>query len=213
MPKPADWSIDDVKEFQAASRDWAGNKLSPDGDWGPKTEWAYGISLLPRWRQDVVKYVCSYVGRIVEINGGNIDKDGIIAGWLEDVGVLVPSPYCAAFASAGLKRAGLPFKKSASALALGRSLHQLMHYEVLPADVLYYPTDDKGHGHIEIVIANRITGLPKAQVGSVGGNRDNGVRAQRRSIEGLSFASLEPSVMFVDLPSTIELVTLKTGTR
>jgi hypothetical protein len=211
--KPADWTVDDVRDFQSMHRDWEGNALSADGLWGPKSEWAYGISRLPLWRQDVVGYACRFVGRVPEWPASsNTDKEGQIKAWLAAVGVHTPAPWCAAFASAALKCAQISFEPSAGALRLGRSLHPIMYGDVLPGDVLFYPTDDKGSGHIGIVIANRIPGWP-AQIASVEGNRNNNVRAQRRRIEGLSFASLVEPQDFVDAPMTLELVNMKVATR
>lgn len=161
-------SADIVRQFQSTHLDWEGKWLKVDGDPGPKTYWAWQISQLETWRQDVVARACSRVG-VVELDTNSGPE---INAWLKRSGANPGDPWCACFASWCISVAGLPDVRIAGAQALGKSLAATQ--EPLPGDVMWFPTGP-WQGHCGIVIA-----VGQLETASVEGNLGNEVALARR---------------------------------
>lgn len=144
-----------------------------------------------------------------EISGTNTDKAGKIAAWLRACGVAPGLAWCAAFASMCLRAAGLTVA-CAGAVRLGKMWPATD--EPLLGDLLWYPTDDQGHGHVGIVIA-----VSSEFVVSIEGNQRNGVRMVRRRRADCRFTRVplpEQAAPAVDMSVEFVVTTKVTqGTR
>ncbi|HEY3499756.1 MAG TPA: CHAP domain-containing protein [Polyangiaceae bacterium] len=112
----------------------------------------------------------------------------MIDAWLRRCGVGVGLPWCAAFASwcvenrAERKLGTIVEVAQAGALNLGR----LFPATSTPqgGDLMFFPTDDKGAGHVGIVV-----GVSPEEALCIEGNSDNRVRIVRRLRSEVRFSS------------------------
>lgn len=164
----------DLAAFQRLRVGPDGKKLTPDGNLGPKTQWAFDLEQLPAWRQKVVLGALKWVG--LTETGTNTGPE--IDGWLQACGAQQGNPWCAAFVSAVLRGAGI----GCSEASVTRLARQFPDAEVpLPGDISYWVRDD-GTGHCGIV-----TGVEPDRVSTCEGNSGNAVRTGTRPLSGLSF--------------------------
>jgi hypothetical protein len=139
--------------------------------------------------------------------GPNRDRAGKIAAWLKACGVGPDQAWCAAFASYCLRAGGVN-AKCAGAVRLGRTWPSTR--EPLLGDLIWYPTDDQGHGHIGLV----------EQVGgdfvvTIEGNQRNAVRRVRRHRAHCNFTRVPFAgvvALAPDADLTVELVTTTRAT-
>jgi hypothetical protein len=185
-----------VLRFQAAHKNHLGERLKLDGTKGPQTRWALAFESLDPARQAVVRRAQAELG-VAEVSGSNRDREGKIDRWLARCGVAPGLPWCAAFASYCLSGEGRPGVALAGACALGRKFPATD--SPVPGDLMWYPTDVKGHGHIGIV-----TGVTLSEVMCIEGNQRNAVRCVRRARGVVRFAR-------VPLPTTGELPGIPPG--
>lgn len=115
----------------------------------------------------------------------------LIRAWLRRCGVTKPSAWCAAFASWCVEEREqnggdeLVDVKSASVLRLAALFPETS--EPQPGDLMWFPTDDQGHGHVGIVV-----GVSDDEVLCIEGNSANRVRYVRRLRSEVRFASTRP---------------------
>jgi hypothetical protein len=186
-----------VLRFQAAHRNHMGERLALDGAKGPQTRWALAFASLDPGRQAIVRAAAAELG-VAEISGSNRDREGKIDLWLRRCGVGVGNPWCAAFASWCLRGVeSLSDVAVAGACNLGRKFPATL--EPYPGDLMWYPTDSKGRGHIGIV-----TGVTLSEVMTIEGNQRNAVRCVRRDRHAVRFSR-------VPLPTTGEVPGIPPG--
>ncbi len=125
-----------------------------------------------RTRAEIVERAKQHVG-----HRETAENDSpLIREWLARCGIHKPSAWCAAFASWCLEDAAL-----AGALKLGHAYHETAFPQ--PGDLMWFPTDDDGHGHIGIVID-----VSGREALCIEGNSENSVRYTRRLIEQVRFS-------------------------
>lgn len=121
----------------------------------------------------------------------------LIRPWLRRCGVNAPSAWCAAFASWCVEERdeALAFAQGrsvvvacAGALRLGRMF--LATRAPQPGDLMFFATDDEGHGHVGIVVAGDAD-----TVLCIEGNSANMVRFVRRLRSEVLFASTRDEVL------------------
>lgn len=183
-----------ILRFQTLHKNHLGERLELDGVKGPQTRWALAFASQDELRQLIVRRAQADLG-VQEIGGANHDRDGKIAFWLRRCGVGPGLAWCAAFAS-WCVTAAEPVA-IAGAVALGRKFPVTL--EPYPGDLMWYPTDDKGHGHIGIV-----TGVTLSEVMTIEGNQRNAVRCVRRDRSAVRFSR-------IPLPTTGELPGIPPG--
>jgi hypothetical protein len=168
-------SPSEVSAFQRENRDWEGKLLLPDGDFGPRTQWAYAVSLIDAPRREALRRAASKVG--LWENGDNRDPD--IDAWLLRCGLEPGLPWCAAFASWVISVVGGPDVAIAGAMRLGRRFRILAPLEPAQAgDLFFFDTDgDAGDkGHIGPLLSDETEG----EFLTCEGNHRNAVRLVRR---------------------------------
>jgi hypothetical protein len=117
-----------------------------------------------RTREQIIERAKLHVGhREVSPN-----RSPLIDAWLRRCGLGPGYPWCAAFASWCLEDVAL-----AGALNLGRHYPATKHPQ--PGDLMFFATDDKGAGHVGIVVAG-----DELTVLCIEGNSANMVRYVRR---------------------------------
>jgi hypothetical protein len=132
-------------------------------------------------RADIVERARTHVGhREVTPN-----RSTLIDHWLRRCGVARGLPWCAAFASWCIDTP----KPTAGALALGRAHSETRN--PMPGDLMWFATDDKGAGHIGIVVA----GVGLDEVLCIEGNSADGVRYVRRLRSEVKFSSTSAEVL------------------
>jgi hypothetical protein len=109
----------------------------------------------------------------------------LIDGWLRACGVPLGLPWCAAFASwcIDLK------PPRSGALSLGRRFPETRNPQ--PGDLMWFATDDRGAGHIGIVVA----GVGLDEVLCIEGNSANCIRYVRRLRSQVRFSSTSAEVL------------------
>jgi uncharacterized protein (TIGR02594 family) len=144
-----------------------------------------------RSREEIVERARRHVGhREVTPNRSPLIDEWIRRCKLDPAGAY---PWCAAFASwciedrAERKLGGTLPVAEAGALRLGRSFPATT--EPQPGDLMYFPTDDKGAGHIGIVV-----GVDPEEVLCIEGNSKNQVRIVRRLRSEVRFSSTRVEV-------------------
>lgn len=217
-------TLEQVKAFQrqlttvdgvlGAPRDWQGVALDDDGDFGPRTEWAFAIAALDPRRQAIVKRACSAVGMRETVANRGPGEPGI-DWWLRRCGVFVPddpdvplpdAAWCAAFASWCMSVAGLPHRAEAGARALAQSLRTATF--VLPGDFFWFPTGS-WQAHIAPII-----GSGPGEVATVEGNHNNEVALVRRRTSEGRIVTPFPFEAPAGIPPRLPLVTVRSaGTR
>jgi hypothetical protein len=165
----------EVAAFQRDNFGPDGKRLRPDGDLGPKTQWAMALVELPVWRHLLVTTALQHVG-LVEVGGENHGPE--IERWLEACGVEPGLPWCAAFVSAMLRLIGIECAEARVSKLVERFPETLCP---LPGDLGYWLRED-GTGHVGIV-----TGVDRMYVSLVEGNSGDGVRVVKRHMAGLKF--------------------------
>ena len=137
-----------------------------------------------RTRAEIVERARVHVGHHEMPIGSN--DSPLIRAWLRRCGVTSPAAWCAAFASWCVEDQpanGGPVQVAcAGALRLGRAFPATRNPQ--PGDLMFFATDDQGHGHVGIVIA--LLGLD--EVLCVEGNSENRVRIVRRLRSEVLFA-------------------------
>lgn len=157
----------DIAAFQRLRIGPDGQKLKPDGVMGPKTRWALAVERLPFWRMTVVLNSLAWVGH-TEVSPNSSPEIDL---WLHACGVQPGNPWCAAFASAMLRSAGIQVAE-ASVRRLVEGMTPTG--DPLPGDLSYWVNPD-GTGHVGIV-----TGVTHDTVSTCEGNSGNAVRAGLR---------------------------------
>jgi hypothetical protein len=135
----------------------------------------------PYARRVVVRRAISCIGRSETPPGSN--SSASIDAWLKACGVPPRNPWCAAFASWCLEP--LKVKPCAGAVLLGSRFPAAT--PPAPGDVMWFRTDDKGHGHIGIVI-----GVSQTEVMTVEGNVDSRVGVWRRELAKVNVGATVP---------------------
>lgn len=141
-----------------------------------------------RTRKQIVDFASGYVGhREVKPN-----RSPLIDEWLRRCGLDPEKVYawCAAFASACVEDretdAGeIVIVACAGALRLGRMFEPTRTPQ--PGDLMFFPTDGKGAGHVGIVVAG-----DDLHVLCIEGNSDNRVRFVLRLRSEVFFANVRP---------------------
>lgn len=186
---------DQVKSFQSISTDHLGKPLLVDGDWGPKTEWAWCLAHQSEDRKAVVGRAISAIG-IAEIapnRGPEIDE------WLRRCGLdpeKAAYPWCAAFASWCLSAPGCKPVALARVADLVQAYPRVTYDLALPGDLGYILRSD-GTGHVWV-----LSGFGTDQERStmqVEGNNGNAVRCTTRTAGGASgylqtFPTFRPNI-------------------
>lgn len=117
-----------------------------------------------RHRAEIVQRALSHVG-----HRETAENDSpLIREWLERCGINEPAAWCAAFASWCLEDVAL-----AGAVKLGRAYPET--HTPKPGDLMWFPTNDKGNGHVGIVVE-----VDEREALCVEGNSANRVRLVRR---------------------------------
>jgi len=129
-----------------------------------------------RTRAQIVERAALHVGHKETAPNDSI----LIRAWLRRCGVDKPAPWCAAFASWCLED-----RNMAGALKLGRSFPET--HEPQPGDLMYFATDDRGHGHVGVVVDV----LPTLVL-CIEGNSANRVRYVIRRRSDVRFANTRP---------------------
>lgn len=155
-----------------------GRLLKADGLLGQETAWSLAFATMALGRQAAVRRALAHYG-LVE-SAPNEDPSGIIRGWLKAAGAQPGDPWCASFASDCLGG-----YRSASAVTLGKHYPVVAFELALPADLLWFPTDEHGHGHVEMVLG---TDRARRLAMTVGGNVANGVRLSLRPADRVNFS-------------------------
>lgn len=121
----------------------------------------------------------------------------LIRAWLRRCGILSPAAWCAAFASWCLEHQDVLIGPGedirdvarAGALKLGQAFPETR--EPQPGDLMFFATDDKGHGHVGIVVDV----LPSLVL-CIEGNSANRVRYVIRRREAVRFANTRPDEVY-----------------
>jgi uncharacterized protein (TIGR02594 family) len=126
----------------------------------------------------------------------------LIDEWLSECGIdlTIPperKPWCAAFASWCLDARNVRGWRYAGALSLGMRYADTRNPHA--GDLMWFPTDAKGSGHIGIVVA----GVGLDTVLCVEGNSDNMVRYVRRTRSEVRFSSTRIEAMHLTDGSSI----------
>lgn len=168
-----------ILEFQKENYNHLGKKLKQDGVLGPQTRWAMDMASLSHERRLVWGAARPHIGLTEEPFGSNDEPTGTIDGWLKRAHAPEGEPWCASAASAWLSVV-VPVA-IAGAIRLGKKFPAVDKPWAL--DLFWYPTDDKGHGHVGLVI-----GVGATEVMTLEGNCRNCVMVARRPIAGLNFS-------------------------
>ena len=196
----------DLRNFQRTHANHLGRPLLVDGVLGTQTRWAMALEEADPRRRTVVRRAISQIGCAETPPGSN--RSASIDAWLKACGVTPGNPWCAAFASWCLKGLTPP---CAGAVVLGSRFPD-GHASPQPGDVMWYRTDDQGHGHIGIVI-----GVSWDEVMTVEGNVDSRVGVWRRPLEAVHIGRTLDTPPLEPAPGVILSVPLRAvngvGTR
>lgn len=167
----------DISKFQKEHRNHLGKMLGVDGVLGPETRWAMDVASLSSERRLVLAEAQKHIG--LTETSPNDEPTGTIDGWLKTCHAREGDPWCASSASCWLS-VSTPVR-IAGAIKLGKHFPETDTPWAL--DLFWYPTDDKGHGHVGLVIGVGVT-----EVMTLEGNCNNAVRVVRRPRRGLHFS-------------------------
>jgi hypothetical protein len=156
-----------------------------------------------RTRQEIVERARLHVGHRETSN----NRSPLIDAWLRRCGLGPGYAWCAAFASwcvedrlesfgtpgTGLSRRESPVKQ-AGALKLGRMFPATRDPQ--PGDIMYFATNDKGAGHVGVVV-----GGDEDRVLCVEGNSANSVRYVYRTRAEVLFARTRDEALALPLES------------
>jgi hypothetical protein len=168
-----------ILDFQKEHYNHLGKKLDQDGVLGPQTRWAMDVASLSHERRLVWAAARPHIGLTEEPFGSNDEPTGTIDGWLKRAHAPEGEPWCASAASAWLS--------VATPVAIAGAIRLGKHFPAVDRpwafDLFWYPTDNKGHGHVGLVI-----GVGSTEVMTLEGNCRNKVMVARRPIQGLNFS-------------------------
>jgi hypothetical protein len=191
----------EIKAIQKDGIDYFGHPLKVDGLWGSKTAWWHQISQLEKPRQDLLRIVLGYhASGMSEIHGNSIQNDGTFVDMLLKPAGLRYQPWCIAFVSHCVRKAGIELKTyhtSAWGIRDWAQKNNLFVTDPVPGDIfaLVYPKkpgDTKISGHGGFFIGHDFT-APGKFINSCDGNVADSTRAGRRAIEN--------DMKFIRLPS------------
>jgi len=144
-----------------------------------------------RTRAQIVERARLHVG-LRELPG-QPNRHPLVDAWLRRCGVGVGLPWCAAFASwcveerEGTARPGVDGRPNQTVATAGAlNLGRLFPATSAPqgGDLMFFPTDDKGAGHVGIVV-----GVSPEEALCIEGNSANQVRIVRRLRSEVRFSS------------------------
>lgn len=168
-------TVREVRAFQAEHFDWQGQRLTVDGDVGPKTGWALAVDAIDVPRRSSIRRVSGVVGTRESLS----NRSKLIDQWNQRCGVELGSAWCAAYVSWGISVEGAEEVKIAGAMRLGYRF-PLVPFGV-PAragDLYFFDTDgtagDKGH------IGELVSDEENGEFAVNEGNSRNMVRVIRR---------------------------------
>lgn len=165
-----------------------------------------------RTREQIVERAKIHVGHREATN----NRSPSIDAWLRRCGVGPGYAWCAAFASWCVEERPSPVAgghgtiavAQAGALKLGRLFPETRDPQ--PGDLMFFATDDKGAGHVGVVVAGDET-----RVLCIEGNSANSVRYVYRARDEVRFARTRDEIL--ELPSESRAAPLlhvsKEGTR
>lgn len=171
--------VGDLASFQEDHLNHLGRPLDVDNVLGPETRWAMNLMSLSSERRTVIREAQKSLGLVEFPPGSNDDPRGIIDGWLKAARAKPGDPWCASALSAWLST--VTPVRIAGAIRLGQHFTPV----VTPwaGDIFWYPTNDKGNGHVGLII-----GVGTIEVMTIEGNCDNACRCVRRPRAGLRFS-------------------------
>ena len=176
--------LTEIERFQCSHSNHLGRMLFVDNDPGPETRWAQAFEQLAAERRECICRAQQWIDWLENPLGSNGDARGIIQDWLRASSAEPGDPWCAAFVSAMLALETLPEAIDvdiAGALRLGAAFPSTQ--QPICGDLFFYPTGG-GKGHVGFVL-----GTAPAEIMTLEGNSNNGVRVWRRSRgQGLLFA-------------------------
>ncbi len=181
-----------IKQIQFGGVDWTGQRLRVDGNYGPKTQWWHGVSLLPHARRLAVLVALSHNGRKEDKGRPNRSE------WLDKIqepgGIGVGNPWCIAFVSNVMHecRVDWPlYHMSAYAMLEWAKANGRITTDPLPGDVFgfLYDTTAKGFtpGHGGFVLAANADWIC-----DIDGNVGDSVKVGKRARQGLTFIRTVP---------------------
>lgn len=181
-----------VRDFQDGSSEpippsaWDGALIHPDGDLGPRTEWALALADLPRLRRDVARVA---IGELGEKESAPNDSPRIRV-YKEPLNVAPGLPWCACGVSWVLREARVP------GAIYTASAHLAIHQFPLTTDPqpwdLFGWTNPDGTGHVGFVAGFAPGPVPLAglELVTLEFNSANMVRMCQRPRDGLLFSRL-----------------------
>lgn len=181
---------EDIRRFQRSHLDCFGRPLVPDGRFGPLTNWAVGFEEQPRNVKRVIHNARLFLG-VEEID--NTNRGAEVDKFLAPANVGLGHPWCCAFVSYILARCGELQHPSGtyfvSVHAFSNAWTSNHAHVPTPGDVFIIKRSN-GTGHVGFVI-----GVSDAEIMTIEGNVQNGVRVGRRDRSNIShYVSLNPTV-------------------
>lgn len=178
-------SHEEILAIQEDGIDYFGEPLVKDGNWGPRTEWWYGILSLPEERRRGIR-------KLLELyKSGKVIDDGNNRGeWPDKVlkpAGLVGQPWCVAFTSWILRHecwideSEWPYHTSTLKLIAWAEKNGRVVMDPLPLDLICFMHNDT-EGHTEFNLA-----CNKNWVLDAGGNLKNKLLVGKRARAGLTF--------------------------
>lgn len=201
----------DGGDFLTPPQAWDGALLTPDGDLGPRTEWALALADLPRIRRDVARVA---IGELGEKESAPNDSPRIRV-YKEPLNGKPGEAWCAYGVSYVLRVAGVP--GAIYAASHRTCLHQFpLTTDPQPWDLFGWTNPD-GTGHVGFVAGFNPPPVPLAglEIVTLEFNSGNCVRMCQRPRDGLLFSRLPtPAWRSMILDKTIPRVLRgKDGTR
>lgn len=144
--------------------------------------WMAGLGLIQPERREVIEHALRYLGLCEDPLGSNDEPTGTLDGWLKAAGAPPGEPWCASALSSWLALK----PRYAGAQKLGKAFPATP--APLAADILWYPTDAKGHGHCGLVLGVELLTDVLFDTMSLEGNCDNRVQVVRRRGNACQFA-------------------------
>lgn len=137
------------------------------------------FSTLSIERRLVIREAQKFIGLVEDPPGSNDDPKGIIDGWLKTCHAKEGDPWCASALCAWLSVV-TPIRIP-GAIRLGK--HFTSTTTPWAGDIFWYPTNDKGNGHVGLII-----GVTASEIMTIEGNCNNACRCVRRPRAGLQFS-------------------------
>jgi hypothetical protein len=164
-----------ISTFQAdpLHLDHLGKRLKVDNVLGQVTRWSIDFETLSLERRLVIRKGQQFIGLVEDPPGSNDDPEGIIDGWLRDAGAREGDPWCASAASAWLS--------VVKPVRIPGALNLIRHFPQVDSpwvgDVCGYPTNDKGNGHVFLVLG---VDSVRREIMTLEGNCNNECQVVRR---------------------------------